>query len=341
MSTYCLLKRRGFSLLELSVVTVIVSIVAVMGLEGAASYISYTAYQSTQDRMAAIDAALVRYRYIYGRLPCPAVLPLPITNAQYGHADIAAGCTNTTPLAGGISNVTVTAPGAGYTAATFPVTFALGGLPSSGQATAYVTSGTVSSIVVNNPSYGYAPPPAAAPTVDLTAGASSTAATATARVSGIRVGGVPVVDLQLPLSYAIDNYGSKILYYVTEDLTSTVPDTFKNSEGVIQVRSGPLTEPCAGVCDVETANAAYALISVGRDQRGGYSARGVLINNCIATAAFNKVIDAQNCRFEGTTSPIFVPATPAGVIYNSPFNNGEVEINYTDDLVVSRTKSEL
>lgn len=66
--------REGFSLIELSVVIAIVSVVAVMGLEVAATFMSRTAYQVTQERIEAIDRALVQYRRQYGRLPCPGAL---------------------------------------------------------------------------------------------------------------------------------------------------------------------------------------------------------------------------------------------------------------------------
>lgn len=428
---------RGFSLLELSIVITIISVVALMGLEGVASYMAYTAKQATEDRLKTIDTALVRYRYIHGRLPCPAALNNAMGAATYAIGQ--AGCAGATTINGGVSSVSVTGGGtnyaangfavpfiggsgygataivgltggaldntkktvpmggygylaadtltldvsAGVTAANspttpgaptatgaagslaagnititagtagagyfsvdpptaFPVGITAGGSTSGALAKAYIDSTptkALTDVIVTNPGYGFT----GAPTLDAaTASNSTTAATLTATTS-IFVGGLPVRDLGLPLSYALDAYGSKLLYYVTGDLTNTA--TFRNASGNIQVRSGPLAEPCLASCKVETSSAAYAVISVGRDQRGGYNHRGVLTNNCIPSPEYSPAIDAQNCMFEGSLANPIVTfagvAVPAGVIYHSDFNNGSEYTNYTDDLVISRMKSGL
>lgn len=69
--------RKAFSLVELSVVIVIISIVAVMGLEGAAIYMDRTAYNVTRDRLREIDDAIVAFKKVNGRLPCPSFINLP------------------------------------------------------------------------------------------------------------------------------------------------------------------------------------------------------------------------------------------------------------------------
>ena len=93
-------------------------------------------------------------------------------------------------------------------------------------------------------------------------------------------------------------------------------------------------------CAAASGGAAYVIISVGKDQRGGYGQRGKLINNCIPQSSYSSAIDAQNCIFEGSSSAIGV-TIPLGVLYNSTFSNGTAGASYFDDLVISRLKQDL
>ena len=431
----------GFSLLELSVVIAIISMVAIMGLEASAAYLSSTAYKSTTDRMKTIDAALVKYRYTYGRLPCPALLPTAVTTAAYGQQD----CSVAAATAGvGVANVTITAAGSGYTGSytdvpltitagpgtgasatgivdsntgaitsislasggslysgtvtvtpqnvangaagadlttslvlsgnaiacsggaaapcTVPVTtqglkytqsynsvsvtFTGGSATASGAAsgTANVdpATGNITSITITNPGYGYQAADSVA--MSLTNAKQGAGATTTVNLSAIRVGGIPVRDLNLPPSYAVDAYGSKFIYYVTDALTDTTvgpTNKFALATGVIQMRSGQLEEPCTTKCSITPGGASYAFLSVGKDRRGGYSQRGTLISNCIPMASFNSAIDAQSCIFEGSLTVPIAVTIPFGVLYNSPFNNGNQNSYYFDDLIISHTKQDL
>lgn len=103
----------GFSLIELSVVLVIVSIVAVMGLELTANYMNRTAYKVTAERLDTIDRALVAYRRVNNKLPCPAPEGVTATSACYGKElngsggagtcnDIAGTCTASSTTSGTI-----------------------------------------------------------------------------------------------------------------------------------------------------------------------------------------------------------------------------------------------
>ena len=86
----------GFSLLELSVVLAIISVIAVMGLEMTANYMNRTAYKVTAERLEAIDQAIVRYRKVYNKLPCPTYLNWDPPNACYGkEANGTSGCNDT------------------------------------------------------------------------------------------------------------------------------------------------------------------------------------------------------------------------------------------------------
>jgi len=351
-----LLKKRrnqasaAFSLLEMSIVVAILSVVAIMGLQMVAIYFSRTAYLATQERMAAIDAALVKYRYVHGRLPCPAALAVAITANTYGKENCAGAAT----LTSGATSVQVNAGGSGYPAAGFVLQIIRQdnngvSLNANGAvAKANVdSSGEITSIVMTNPGYGYASTDNI--TVDWATyyvnGGSGTDGAASVNKSSIRFGALPVRELNLPPSYALDAYGSKFLYYVTDNLSNSATfntnDTFKNSTGVIPVRSGKLRESCSNDCQTIVTNAAYAIVSVGGDQRGGYNQRGKLINNCIPEAGYASAIDAQNCLAIGPTDTAIGVTIPKGVIYNSTFSNGTASATYFDDLVLSRLKSEL
>ena len=76
--------RQGFSLVELSVVVAIISVVAVLGLETTATFMGRTAYQTTAEKLRDIDTAIVQYRRIYGRLPCPATRTLARGHVCFG-----------------------------------------------------------------------------------------------------------------------------------------------------------------------------------------------------------------------------------------------------------------
>src|SRR5688572_18524613 len=81
-------QQGGFSLLELSVVMAILSIVAIFGLSAAADFAKRSAGDLTKDNLAQIDAALVEYFRLYGRLPCPSVRTLnPAPPSNYGLED--------------------------------------------------------------------------------------------------------------------------------------------------------------------------------------------------------------------------------------------------------------
>ena len=79
--------RRGFSLLELSVVIAIMSVVAVMGLEGAATFAGRTTLATTQEKIVTLDDAVRQFFRVYGRLPCPANVLRPLSNIRVGLED--------------------------------------------------------------------------------------------------------------------------------------------------------------------------------------------------------------------------------------------------------------
>lgn len=83
---------RGFSLVELSIVVAIISVVATLGLEVAANFVARTSTSISRERLKVVDEATAAYFKSFGRLPCPAVINIPPTNANYGLED----CTSVT-----------------------------------------------------------------------------------------------------------------------------------------------------------------------------------------------------------------------------------------------------
>lgn len=73
----------GFSLVELSVVIAVLAVVAVAGLEAFSIYMNRTAYNVTRERLAVIQTALNKHRFVFGYLPCPAPRGIAITNIGY------------------------------------------------------------------------------------------------------------------------------------------------------------------------------------------------------------------------------------------------------------------
>ena len=165
--------------------------------------------------------------------------------------------------------------------------------------------------------------------------------------SGVSSGGVPFIDLGLPISAALDGYGSKLRYIVTNELTDagTGINQFNStaSIGRIEVRTGKLQQPCGTVCELTfdpnvSTGAAYVILSHGADQRGAYSKNGTLQKTC--AIANDTRIDAVNCG--GSTNPVITPAmSNSTVVYDSRFNTGSITSSYFDDSVLARGKGDL
>lgn len=260
--------RQGFSLVEVSVVIAVLSVVAVMGLEATSIYFSRTSYSLTQERQATIKQALMRYRFIYGRLPCPAQKNLSTSSIYYGKEQRVSGT-----LACDVAGTTM---------------------------------------------------------------------------SGVHFGDVPVRDLNLPLSYMKDGYGSEMIYLVDANMTRSGATAgyflHSASTGVIEMRTGKIEQPCSTMCQVIGA-AAYALLSPGPDKRGSNGTP--CINSGMANlTSIDGMIDTVNCRF-GSTTQVRVNGNgsavtiPANVLYDSRFNNGTIEEMHFDDLIVWQTKGQL
>lgn len=76
--------KRGFTLIELSVVLIIVGLLAAIGVAASKSIIDTARQSATQNRMDAIERSLFAFWKKNGRMPCPASLVLAASHANYG-----------------------------------------------------------------------------------------------------------------------------------------------------------------------------------------------------------------------------------------------------------------
>lgn len=81
LNTHC---RRGFTLLEMSIVLVIIGVVTGGIMVVFSKSIERRQAQETQVKMQAIQQALLDYRRAFGRIPCPADVTLSLSSASFG-----------------------------------------------------------------------------------------------------------------------------------------------------------------------------------------------------------------------------------------------------------------
>ncbi|MDX2074127.1 MAG: prepilin-type N-terminal cleavage/methylation domain-containing protein [Alphaproteobacteria bacterium] len=100
--------RRGFTLVEMSVVLVVIAIIAGMGISAGIDALESTRRVATESKLDVIEKALLNFREQYGRLPCPGSATLAATDTNYGVEAANLGtCTGGTPAA---TYVTVGSP---------------------------------------------------------------------------------------------------------------------------------------------------------------------------------------------------------------------------------------
>jgi|TARA_R110002096_G_scaffold148727_1_gene309758 prepilin-type N-terminal cleavage/methylation domain-containing protein len=110
----------------------------------------------------------------------------------------------------------------------------------------------------------------------------------TQSTGGVRIGAVPVRTINLPDDYAIDAWGNRLTYAVTEILAS--PNTYDPDMGAISV------EDSNGNSAITPAGSAhYVLVSHGVDGNGAYTVQGVQGPTCPGAT-----LDAENCNGNNT-----------------------------------------
>lgn len=131
----------------------------------------------------------------------------------------------------------------------------------------------------------------------------------------VRIGMVPVRSLGLPDTAAADKFGNRIIYAVPESLTDTT--LFGAGAGAITVRD--MTNA------VILGDAAFFIVSPGKDHKGAYAYQTGNISTCGTSAN----LDVLNCTFTNTE------------FRDAPFNNGVVENRFFDDLTAWAPKFHL
>lgn len=141
--------------------------------------------------------------------------------------------------------------------------------------------------------------------VSANCSSASSSPSTTIRASGtggrmVRIGAVPVRTLNLPDDYATDPWAMRILYGVTEMLTS--PGTFAQNMGAYSIvdsaGNSVITPPGSGH---------YAIISVGPDSLGTFTAQGAAGPACITAR-----LDGENCNHDATLRATVLYSTATG-----------------------------
>ena len=92
--------RKGFTLLEISVVLVIIALITGMAVSSGIMMVGSARDSSTRTKMRAIEAALASYRVTNNRLPCPGDFTITDGAANFGVEGATAGtCTGGSPSA--------------------------------------------------------------------------------------------------------------------------------------------------------------------------------------------------------------------------------------------------
>jgi outer membrane protein assembly factor BamB/type II secretory pathway pseudopilin PulG len=125
----------------------------------------------------------------------------------------------------------------------------------------------------------------------------------------VRVGAVPFYDMEMPDEYLADAWLGRYVYAVSEPLTTS---TTSSSVGNITIKD-------AG-SDI-TTEAAWSLISIGKDNAGAYAARS---SNQILPCN-SGTMDEENCDYSD------------GEFRDTVFNDGSVTANFFDDQIRWKT----
>jgi type II secretory pathway pseudopilin PulG len=131
---------------------------------------------------------------------------------------------------------------------------------------------------------------------------------APAGVDPVLRGDVPFATLGLPYTSAVDGYGNRLTYSVTESLTAGAPSPFSDANGVIRIQdeTGNAT-PDILRKDV-TTNAHFVIISHGRNGVGTFTQNGVLRAACnVGDNDLGR--DRENCDLDAIYTNNFIVFT--------------------------------
>lgn len=105
----------------------------------------------------------------------------------------------------------------------------------------------------------------------------------------VRIGTIPVRDLDLPDDITIDAYGQRYTYAVTELLTTPAFNSVEGGIFVVDSNGNSVITPAG--------SAHYVIVSHGRDNLGAYTPQGILGPACPPIGAR---LDARNCSRTAT-----------------------------------------
>lgn len=83
--------KRGFTLIELSIVLLIIAVIVGSALKSSVSRLGFAQTHQTEKKLERIQESLAVYYAVNGALPCPALPTLAANDASFGNID----CTNT------------------------------------------------------------------------------------------------------------------------------------------------------------------------------------------------------------------------------------------------------
>lgn len=150
------------------------------------------------------------------------------------------------------------------------------------------------SVAIETPNYGR----------ETNCAAGAPAGTTDDSAQPVRVGAIPTRTLNLPDSHGFDAWGSRLIYAVTKPLTSQATYDLRNGRiDVLDSNNNSIVSPPRSVT--------YAVISVGKDRRGGWNADGFLSSPCANGAA----LDGANCDGDATFRNTLIVSTSDGATH--------------------------
>ncbi|MEZ5691795.1 MAG: prepilin-type N-terminal cleavage/methylation domain-containing protein [Rickettsiales bacterium] len=254
--------RKGFTLLEMSIVLLVISVLLGGGLLIFDKALNQRQVDETKMKMDKIKETLLHYRLAFNRLPCPADATVQMdatSNNYYGVEAQNKGVCDGTPAANfSVASSSVTGDTVNNSAV----------ISSISSTTSLAVGTLVSGTGI----------PAGARIISIDSSSQITiSADATATGSGVTIsyntvagGMVPVKALKLSDDYAIDGWGRRIMYMVDVNLTtdgafSHVP-VDDSSVNRIKIKDPALND--------KENSAIYLLLSYGENGHGSYNRSG-------------------------------------------------------------------
>lgn len=145
-------------------------------------------------------------------------------------------------------------------------------------------------------------------------------------VGAVRIGAVPVRDLNLPDEYAADAWGNKFTYAVSENIANTTTPYDPADGRIVVLDSGGarIIPTAAGAVNDGNPGAHFVVVSHGESGAGGVSLNGAGVSvPCNAGA-----LDGENCDHANRTFTITLVNSDAAAFYDDyAIYQGQTEPN--------------